>query len=224
MKISLVLLAGGVGTRMGSSQPKQYLLLEGKPIACHSLEVFLSHPAVAQVIVVCAPQYRSYFAPYTVQFAEPGARRQDSLFNGLQLVETSWVCIHDAARPFITTEMIDHLLNEGEKTGAATVAVPVKCTIKESDSKGFVTQTLDRSRLWEIQTPQLLKKELLKEGFAHACAHAVTVTDDVSLAELIGKPVKLVQGSAHNIKITTPEDLSLCQNISSHSPTMARIT
>lgn len=220
--ISVVLLSGGKGVRMGTLLPKQYHLLEGKPIACHCLKVLLTHPAVTQCIVVCAPEYRSYFSKYSVQFAEPGRRRQDSLYNGLQLVENDWVCVHDAARPFISQEMLTRLIEAEE--AAATLAIPIRCTIKEGNPDGYVQATVDRSQLFEIQTPQLLRKDLLEKGFAHALAKEITVTDDVALAELIGYPVKLVPGSARNIKITTPEDLILCTNISSHSPTMEPIT
>ncbi len=207
MSITAIILAGGKGLRMKSSLPKQYIPLESKPIACHSLEVFLSHPAIAECIVVAAPEYRAYFSEYAVRFASPGERRQDSLFNALQLVETEWVCVHDAARPYLTHELLTRLIQEGNNVGAATLAMPVKNTLKEIASDGFVQRTLDRSVVWEVQTPQLLKKEILKKGFEYADKHALTVTDDVSLAELIGHPVKLVEGSYRNIKITTPEDL-----------------
>lgn len=222
MKISAVLLAGGKGTRMGSALPKQYLMLEEKPMACHSLEVLRAHPAIEQIIIVCDPEYRAFFSAYTVDFAEPGERRQDSLFNGLQLVEGDWVCVHDAARPYLTKDLLSRLIEEGKKTGAATLAMPVKNTIKESDVDGLVLSTPDRRYLWEVQTPQLLTKKILEQGFAFAQQHHLTVTDDVSLAELINHPVKLVPGSYQNLKITTVEDL--CLPTSSPFPTTAPTT
>jgi 2-C-methyl-D-erythritol 4-phosphate cytidylyltransferase len=209
MNISAILLAGGKGSRMGSPLPKQYLPLGEKPIACHSLEVFLSHPAIMEVIVVCAPEYRSFFSKYDVLFANPGIRRQDSLFNGLKSASHEWICVHDAARPYLTSELLTRMIGEGKEIGAATLAMPVKNTLKECDRDGFVRSTPDRDYIWEVQTPQLLAKEILLKGFAYADEHHLTVTDDVSLAELINHPVKLVSGSYQNIKITTPEDLWL---------------
>ncbi|MCC5831681.1 MAG: 2-C-methyl-D-erythritol 4-phosphate cytidylyltransferase [Chlamydiales bacterium] len=218
MKISVILLAGGKGSRMGTALPKQFLLLDERPIACRSLEIFLNHSAVSEVIVVCASAYRPFFSGYDVQFANPGERRQDSLFNGLAFARHEWVCVHDAARPYLTRELLTRLIDEGKEIGAATLAMPVKNTVKESDESGFVRSTPDREYIWEVQTPQLLTKEVLLKGFAYADKHGLTVTDDVSLAELIGHPVKLVPGSYENIKITTPEDL--CQNIGLPSLTM----
>lgn len=224
IKLTLILLAGGKGTRMGCPTPKQYLHFQEKPIACHSLEIFLKYPYIQQYIVVCASQYRSYFTSYPVVFAEPGERRQDSLYNGLQLAREEWIFVHDAARPFISHELIDRLIQEGKEGGAAALAMPVKNTLKECDPSNHVKNTLDRSKIWEIQTPQLLKKEVLEQGFAYAQKHQITVTDDVSLAELIGHPVKLIRGSYQNIKITTPEDLVICESIGSRSPMMEQIT
>ena len=212
--ISAILLAGGRGTRLQSATPKQYLPLGGKPLACHSLEVLLAHPSIAQVIVVCAADYRAHFSGYPVDFAEPGERRQDSLFNGLHIAQHEAICVHDAARPFITEAQLTRLFEAGNETGAATLAVPMKATVKRSGSNALVIETLDREELWEIQTPQFLRKEVLTRGFAHADQHNLTVTDDVALAELIDHPVKLVLGSSKNIKVTTPEDLELCAHIS----------
>lgn len=220
--ITAIILSGGKGLRMGQALPKQYLPLAGKPVACHSVAVFLAHPLIAQVIVVAAAEYRSLFT--SVEFAEPGERRQDSLLNGLKRARHEWICVHDAARPFVTEELVTRLIQEGFETGAATLAMPVKNTLKESDANGFVHHTPDRSLIWEVQTPQFVSKMVLERGFAHAHAHHITVTDDVSLAELVGHPVKLVRGSYQNIKITTPEDLVLCQNFSSFSPTMEPAT
>lgn len=214
--ISLILLSGGKGTRMGSALPKQYLPLHGKPVALHSLDLFVHHPAIEEVIVVCALPYREIFADYPVRFAEPGKERQDSLYNGLQQLSHAceWVCVHDAARPLVTSEMITTLIAEGKKVGAACLGMPTKWTMKEADREEHVAQTLDRSKIWEIQTPQLVRRDLLEEGFAHAKAHGICVTDDVSIVEEIGHPVKLVRGSYKNIKITTPEDLIIAECLS----------
>lgn len=224
--ISLILLAGGKGERMNRSLPKQFLPLQEKAIALHSLEVFAQCPEVNEIIVVSKPEYRHYFADYSVQFAHPGSRRQDSLLNGLQKVASNsqWICIHDAARPFITPHMVSTLIIEGKKTGAATLGMPIKATIKEVTEENLVHRTLDRSQIWEIQTPQFIKKEILEKGFEEAHRRNLTITDDVSLAEIIGAPVKLVTGSYQNIKITTPEDLCFATNIESVSPMMEPAT
>jgi len=219
MSISVVLLAGGVGKRMGGEIPKQFLQLKDKPVVLHSLDVFLNHPEVLEVVVVCEKKYRTYFDGYNVLFAEPGERRQDSLYHGFKKCSPSsqWICVHDGARPFIDREMLDLLFREGMQIGAATVGMPVKWTVKETSEEGRVIRTLDRERVWEIQTPQFLKRSIMEEGFAYALANGLTVTDDVSLAELIGCPVKVVRGSYQNLKITTPEDLFVaeCININS---------
>lgn len=211
--IGLVLLAGGQGVRMQTPLPKQFLPLGDKPLARHSLDVFLQCPFIVETVVVCAPEYRSLFNGYSVSFADPGQRRQDSLYNGLQCLssQVEWVCVHDAARPFLTFEMLERLIQARQEVQAATLAVPIKSTVKEGDGKACVVRTLDRSRIWEIQTPQLVAKPILEAGFAHAIAHNLTVTDDVTLAELVGCPVKLVLGGYQNIKLTTPEDLLFAQ-------------
>ena len=214
-EISVILLAGGKGMRMGLSTPKQFLPLQGKPLVFYSLELFLKIEDVAEVVVVCDKSYRPLFAPYSVKFADPGARRQDSLFNGLQEVAptSKWICVHDAARPLITQEMVETLIQEGRTHGAACLGMPVKWSVKARTKDHFVKQTVDRDYLWEIQTPQFLSKELLMQGFALAQEKGLTVTDDVSLAEHLGHPVKLVKGAYSNIKITTPEDLTLAHQL-----------
>ncbi len=213
MMLSVILVAGGRGSRMQKPIPKQFLPLKGKAVALHSLEVLQGCPEVSEVVVVCAPEYRSLFADYNVRFALPGVERQDSVFNGLAEVEAGaeWVMVHDSARPFISSQLIQSLLEAGKKSGAAALAMPVKNTLKEIDSDAQVRQTIDRSRIWEIQTPQLLRKKVLEEGFAYARMHQAHVTDDVSLAELIGHPVQLVLGSYQNIKITTAEDWAFAE-------------
>lgn len=227
MKISAILLAGGRGERMGRPIPKQFLPLSNKAIALHSLEVLQQLKEIGEIIVVCAPEYRHFFDSHAVKFALPGEQRQDSVYNGLQMIssEAEWVCTHDSARPFITLQMVKTLFQAAATVGAASLAMPVKNTLKATTPLHQVASTLDRSLIWEIQTPQVIKKEALLAGFAYARARALAVTDDVSLAELIGQPVQLVSGGYQNIKITTPEDLSFAEwwtqkNIECASPTM----
>lgn len=213
--VSVVLLAGGKGTRLKSSIPKQFLSLRGKMVALYSLEIFLSLPEVKEVIVVCENAFFSLFSGYPVKQALPGERRQDSLYNGLQACDPMfpWVCVHDAARPLISREACQRLFEDGKKIGAASLGMPVKWTVKECMNDKTVNRTLDRSLIWEIQTPQFLSRNILENGFSHANQHQLTVTDDVSLAELLGHPVKMVEGSYANLKITTPEDLVIAESL-----------
>ena len=208
----LILLAGGIGTRMGAAAPKQYLPLMGKPIAHYSLKIFIGMPEIEKIVIVCEPRFiplfTDAFSDPRLAFALPGIRRQDSLYNGICSLEGDpLICVHDAARPVITTSLVRKVVKTAAEIGAAAAAVPVKATIKGCDSDHFVTHTPDRSHLWEMQTPQVVRLSLLKKGFHYAEARALSVTDDISLAELAGIRPQVVLGSYTNIKITTPEDL-----------------
>lgn len=220
--ISAIILAGGLGSRMQAPLPKQFLPLGGKPLVRHSFDLLLGMQEISEIIIVCDPSYRDIFATTPsskpVHFALPGERRQDSLYHGFQAScpSSKLICVHDAARPFIDKEMLLRVLEAGRKWGAATLGVPVKFTIKSSTDRHFVKETPDRSHLWEIQTPQVLHRDILAEGFRHVHAHGITVTDDVSLAEHIGKEVKLVEGSHTNLKITTASDLIMADQLLKH--------
>ncbi len=204
--LSLILLAGGSGSRMGNPTPKQFLPLRGKPIALHSFEIF-RQAGIEEIVIVCALEYRHLFDDE--RFALPGKERHDSVRNGLELCTKEWICVHDSARPFIDLAMIDRVYSAAKKTGAATVGMPMVSTVKETCEKGLVKRTLDRSLTWEIQTPQVVRKDILWEGFAKG----VAVTDDVSLAELAGYPVQVVEGNRSNLKITTKEDLIIARRL-----------
>lgn len=224
MAISAILVAGGTGTRMQASMPKQYLPLQGKPIALYSFELLCSFPEVKEIIVVCDPAYHEIFKnsfenlprpPKRLTFALPGARRQDSVYNGLQVADSSFpfVTIHDSARPFLKHETVKAAFKAANEYGASVVGVSLKYTIKECDEESMVLKTPDRTRFYEIQTPQTMRKTWLEEGFKIALMQNLTVTDDTSLVELLGYPVKMVEGSYTNIKITTPEDLLLAEKL-----------
>jgi 2-C-methyl-D-erythritol 4-phosphate cytidylyltransferase len=216
MKTSAIILAGGVGSRMQSTTPKQFLEINQKPIAMYSFELFLAMPEIDEIIVVCHPNFHNLFTSISskpVKFALPGERRQDSVFNGLQVSQHELICIHDAARPFIDRELVLRVLESGQQNGAAAVGIPIKFTIKEIDNCHFVTNTPNRANIWEIQTPQVLHKSIITEGFEFARKNNLTVTDDVSLAELIGSKVKITEGSHINIKVTIPNDLNIASNI-----------
>lgn len=218
--LSVILLAGGAGTRMHSAIPKQYHPLNGKLVVLHSLEVFLSIPEVDEIVIVCDLEYESSFSPIfsnkNICFARPGIRRQDSVFSGLQTLNADvnqLVCIHDSARPVINANIVKSVAKAAEISHAAVVGVPIKSTIKVCDHNQFVTSTPDRASLWEVQTPQIIRKNLLEEAFDHVHAKNLSVTDDVSMVELLGKPVQMVEGCYSNIKITTPEDMILIQEL-----------
>jgi len=213
---SALLLAGGTGCRMNSAKPKQFLPLGPKPIAHYSLDVLLGMPETAEIVVVCEPELRYHFDGYHgLKWALPGPRRQDSVFNGLQQVDphAHFVCVHDACRPFIDENLVRRVFAAACEYGASAAGMPVRYTVKEINAAGLVVSTPDRSLFWEIQTPQILQAPLLRQGFQKAHAKNLSVTDDTSLAELVGAPVKLVEGAYANIKITTPDDLAMAETL-----------
>jgi 2-C-methyl-D-erythritol 4-phosphate cytidylyltransferase len=171
--VSVILLAGGQGKRMKMSMPKQYIPLLGQPIALYSFFTFSRMPEVKEIVVVCDPFFRDIFEEYEesidvdLRFAIPGKERQDSVYSGLQEIDVNseLVCIHDSARPLVNTEDVEKVLKDGSAVGAAVLGVPAKATIKEVNSDSLVVKTLDRKTLWEMQTPQVIKPELLKKGF-----------------------------------------------------------
>lgn len=214
--VTAVLLAGGIGSRMKSSIPKQYMKLLGKPLALYSFELFMDSPEIDRIIVVCAPQYRELFEKIPQQkplgFALPGKERQDSAFNALQQAEnTDFLCIHDAAYPLLQASTLHAVIHAAREHGAALAATPARYTIKEATDEGTVTQTPDRKRLWSAQTPQVVRKDWLEHAYAYAQERGICCTDDTALVELMGHPIKLVSASTENIKVTTPVDLKLAE-------------
>ncbi|GFY89257.1 nucleotide-diphospho-sugar transferases superfamily protein [Actinidia rufa] len=164
---------------------------------------------VKEIIVVCDPSYEDIFEDtkekiqVDLKFTLPGKERQDSVYSGLQAVDSNseLVCIHDSARPLVTSEDVKQVLKDGWVNGAAVLGVPVKATIKEANSESYVVRTLDRKTLWEMQTPQVIKPELLKKGFELVNREGLEVTDDVSIVEHLKHPVYITEGSYTNIKV-----------------------
>lgn len=216
-----IVAAAGRGKRMGQEVRKQYLSLAGKPLLVHTLTRLLQYD-FNELIVVVTPGEENYcreeiLAPYgfnqKTRVIPGGKERQDSVYNALKTLssETEVVLIHDGARPFVSLEMIREAVNSAYGYGAAIAAVPVKDTIKEVDGEGFVVDTPPRETLWSVQTPQAFLFPLILEAYQRAEELNYKGTDDASLVEREGKPVKVIQGSYENIKVTTPEDLAVAE-------------
>jgi len=224
MKIAAIIAAAGIGRRMGSDLPKQYLELSGKPIICHTLDLFRSISELEEMVVVVeADRCESfkieildgYGYPSTWRVAAGGRSRQESVSNGLNAIskKSDIVIVHDGVRPFVSRNKIAELVMVASSEGAAILAAPVKETIKRVDENGFVSKTLDRDELWGVQTPQVFKRELFAGAMEDAEQNGFVGTDEASLAERVGIPVKVVVGDYHNIKITTPEDIGIAEGI-----------
>ena len=215
-RIGAVVLAAGESSRMQGID-KIYYPLGGAPLVWHSIATFLAHPLTADIVLVTSASnmrqavevIAEYGASCVVKVCEGGERRQDSVRRGLQLLDDcEYIVVHDGARPFVSADMIDRGIAASRECGAAIAAVPVKDTIKMSDTmpdgEHTVVHTLPRDRLWAVQTPQIFRASLLAEAHRRV-SHMVT--DDASMVEAIGNPVRLFHGSYYNIKVTTPEDL-----------------
>jgi 2-C-methyl-D-erythritol 4-phosphate cytidylyltransferase len=190
MKVAVVLLAAGLGRRMGAKRPKAFLALGGKALYLHSLETFRSMREVRQVVLVVPPGMK-------VAGAVPGGlRRQDSVRNGISKVDPACdvVLIHDAARPFVTPDVVRRVIQGALKHGGAVPGLPVRDTLKKVDPEGRIGATLDREGLWAVQTPQGFRRGLLEA--AYASGHGLRdATDDAQIAERAGIVVGVVEGN-----------------------------
>ncbi|MGI6566723.1 MAG: 2-C-methyl-D-erythritol 4-phosphate cytidylyltransferase [Limnochordia bacterium] len=221
-RVTAVVAAAGKGARMGLGGPgKQYVPVGGKPVLARTLMALADVPAVDGIIVVTGegqiPLARQLVRDYAIEkvigIVPGGDTRQQSVWAGLREApsDTEIVVVHDGARPLVDPAVIVQVIKAAREHGAAGAAVPVKDTIKASDEAGFVESTPPRDRLWAIQTPQAFRYELLIEAHLKAQARDYEGTDDCVLVEELGCPVKLVQGTYRNLKLTTPEDLVIAE-------------
>jgi 2-C-methyl-D-erythritol 4-phosphate cytidylyltransferase len=224
LRVTAIIPAGGYGVRMGAGIHKQMIELDGKPILIHTLEKFQNCDCVDAIIIASAQEIlldveemiKRYRITKVVEVTVGGDERQDSVYNALQMMvyhHTEIVLVHDAVRPFINCDKICEVVEACMETGAAILAVRPKDTIKESSDGKFIDKTLDRGKLWIVQTPQAFLYTILQKAYKNAYAESFYGTDDASLVERIGIRVRIVEGSYENIKITTPEDLELARLI-----------
>lgn len=208
---------------MGLGRNKQFLELQGRPLLIHTLQQWEKSSDIKEITVVVGPgevekvqemiHKEQWCKDYTVVVG--GNERQESVYQGLLALDTpphpDIVLIHDGARPFFALGEIEELIEKARLYGAAVLAVPMKDTIKRVTSQGQIEETLDRSKIWAIQTPQAFTYSLIFQAHQWARKKSILATDDASLVEKLNKPVYIVQGSYNNIKLTTPEDIDLAE-------------
>ncbi len=220
MKVVAIVPAAGKGRRIGGAgvREKPYLLLGDKPILAHTLIALSNCEVIDEIVVVVSKSARpicqaeiidKYGLRKVKKVVIGGPTRSDSVFNGLKELDRSHelVLIHDGNRPFVTKDMVNGVVEEVAKSCACILAVRIVPTIKEIDEDLKVVRTLERSRLWAVQTPQAFRRELILRAYESAGEQRSLVTDDSTLVERIGYKVKVIEGSRQNFKITTQEDL-----------------
>lgn len=226
MRKYVLIVAGGKGLRMGGDLPKQFIPLEGKPVLMHTLEAFHRWDASAELVLVLPEDHQSYWnmlcreigckVPHRI--ANGGETRFHSVRNGLQFLseeigntsgrnEKALIAVHDGVRPFVSSEVIAACFDEAEKNGAAIPVMPMIDSLRETDEKG--SHPVDRNRYFAVQTPQVFSSDLLLKAYEQE--FSALFTDDASVVEAMGEPIRLVTGNRENIKLTTPFDLLVAQ-------------
>ena len=213
MKVSAIIPAAGSGERFG--EEKQFKLLSGRPLIFHTLKLFLQSDYIDEIIVAVPSanvdsthrDVLSMSAGKPMKVVAGGTRRQDSVKNGIDVSDSdsTLVCIHDAARPFVTEDLIQRSISACEFADGAVVGIPSKDTVKFSEN-GLVKETLDREKIWLAQTPQCFHKNKLLQALYYAETENLTGTDESALMEAMGFSIKLVEGDSNNFKITTKDD------------------
>ena len=228
MHTHAIIVSAGKGVRMNRSTPKQYLLLQGRPVLCHTIIAFDSCPEVDNIILVvpendiqfCREQLLSELNLKTpVNVLAGGKRRQDSVFNGILSIDDRGgiVVIHDGVRPLVSSDMISRCIRKARTSGACILGVPLRDTLKAVDGNSVIKKTIPRESLWLAQTPQAFHYQLIRDAHEAAAKQGIEATDDAALLEWMGLPVTILGSTADNLKITTNEDLVLANIILSQS-------
>ena len=220
---SAIIVAAGKGTRMGANVDKLWLEVAARPVVAHTWKQFNDADCVDEIILVVRDGMQSDFTELAEKFnfhkpfrlVVGGAERQDSVWNGLAAVspQTEIVAIQDAARPCTSADLIAATIAAARETGAAVAAQPVTDTIKETVDGKIISRTVDRSKLWSVQTPQTFRVEVIRRAISAARGKNLILTDDTAACELIGQPVQLVRSLAPNPKVTVPADLPLIESL-----------
>lgn len=220
---SAIIVAAGKGTRMGPNADKLFLELNGCPVVAHTWRRFDESRDIAEIIMVVREGMQDTFSDLarkhgfnkTFRLVPGGEERQDSVWNGLEALspDARIVAIQDAARPCTSDALIHATIEAARDIGAAVAAQPVTDTIKESSDGSFIQRTVDRSRLWSVQTPQTFRVEIIRRALSEVRRQRLTVTDDTAACELIGQPVNLVHCPDPNPKVTRPEDLAYIESL-----------
>ncbi len=232
---SAIIVAAGMGVRMGRTVRKQYLLLANRPVLYYSLAVFLQCPRIDRIVLVvpeddlefCRTSISDPMAPKKpVTLISGGATRQHSVYNGLSALDKKEgvVLIHDGVRPFIRQEQIVACIAGAEENGACILGLPVVDTLKRLDENQTVSGTVSRTNLWRAQTPQAFQYRIIMHAHAGARHDHIAASDDAFLVEQYGFPVTVIEGHRDNIKITTPEDLTFADAIMRVGPWRAHIS
>ena len=219
--VSAVVLAAGRSMRMGGSPNKQFIPLLGKPSIYYSLAAFEQCAVIDAVVLVRRSEnarqaeevVRQFHFQKVVAYAEGGPERQNSVWNGLDQCDpaTEIVAVHDGARPLVTPQLIEATVASARAHGTGIAATKVVDTIKEADDQRRVVRTVDRTKLWAVQTPQTVRFDLLRAAYAKVLETKTLVTDEAAAVELAGHPVQLVETPFLNLKITTPADLAMAE-------------
>jgi 2-C-methyl-D-erythritol 4-phosphate cytidylyltransferase len=221
-----IIVAAGKGIRMQAKIRKQYLILDGLPMLCYCLLAFDACPEIDRILMVIPDEDKEFCRQsilqpialeHPVELIPGGEERQDSVYNALLAAEgiSSIVAIHDGVRPFVLSQHISETIHCAESNGAAVLAIPATDTLKRVDESLKVRETIDRKGVWIAQTPQSFRYDIIRDAHEKAKQEGVSATDDAHLVERAGYPVKLVRGSRFNIKVTTPEDLSMAKALRS---------
>jgi 2-C-methyl-D-erythritol 4-phosphate cytidylyltransferase len=215
--VGVVIVAGGQGTRTAGAELKQFRWVAGKPMLLHSVQTFMARPDVHTVVVVLPRSHAADPPPWLFQcdidrllVSVGGRERAESVANGLEDVpeDVRTVLIHDAARPLVPDDLIERVVAEARRGHGAVPALPVVDTLKEVDGEGRIVRTVDRSRLWRVQTPQGFPREMIERAHAEARRDGVAATDDAGLCERLGFPVVVVRGSERALKVTEEGDFA----------------
>jgi 2-C-methyl-D-erythritol 4-phosphate cytidylyltransferase len=222
-KFAVILPAAGASSRFRDKEKKPFATLDGRAVWLRCAELFITRADVCQTILIVAPddmelfrrRFTANIAFMDIKIVLGGAERFESVANALAAVkpEADFVAIHDAVRPCLTEELINKVFAGAEKTGAALLAVPVSDTLKQVNAEHQIAATVSRQGLWQAQTPQVFKREILVEAYARRGQLGKEITDDAQLVEALGLKVHVVDGASTNIKITTKGDLILAEAV-----------